>query len=328
RSPAADWRRLPARTTVVEYLALPSRLVIFAASADGLTAEVVACDREALAAEATDFAKVLESGEIMKAKSAASALYRRLIEPVASHLIGATTIAFVPDTVTSVVPFGALIDRNGDYLLVQYTVLNAPSAAVLQAASARRAGAPPPRSVLVIAAGEQLHYASAEGERVAREYQKSVVLKNEHARFDALTNDVANADVIHFAGHAIGDDSGFVPASIALERRVEAAEIARLPLRRTSVVVLAGCSTARGAHRGMEGVISVAHGFLAGGAPSVIATLWPIDDTAAATFFPRIHQRLAEGLPPAEAVREAQLESIRRGDVPASLWAAIQDIGS
>jgi len=112
------------------------------------------------------------------------------------------------------------------------------------------------------------------------------------------------------------------------ERRVGVAEIARLRLRPSSVVVLAGCSTARGERRASEGVISVAHGFLAAGAPSVIATLWPINDQAASVFFPRLHKRLAEGFSPAEALRQTQLESIRRGDVPASLWAAVQDIGS
>jgi CHAT domain-containing protein len=75
-------------------------------------------------------------------------------------------------------------------------------------------------------------------------------------------------------------------------------------------------------------VSSVAHGFLSAGAASVIATLWPIDDAAAARFFPRVHRRLARGVPPAEALRAAQLESMQRGDVPASLWAAVQNIGS
>ncbi|HWS72487.1 MAG TPA: CHAT domain-containing protein, partial [Thermoanaerobaculia bacterium] len=98
--------------------------------------------------------------------------------------------------------------------------------------------------------------------------------------------------------------------------------------RASCVVVLAGCGTSRGERRAAEGVISVAHGFLSAGAPSVIATLWPIDDDKASRFFPRLHRRLAEGLAPAEALRAAQLESIRNGDIPSSLWAAVQDIGS
>jgi hypothetical protein len=45
-------------------------------------------------------------------------------------------------------------------------------------------------------------------------------------------------------------------------------------------------------------------------------------------FFPRLHRRLAEGLSPADALRETQREAIRQGDIPPSLWAAVQDIGS
>ena len=158
-------------------------------------------------------------------------------------------------------------------------------------------------------------------------------LAEDDAEFDALVKHAPDADVIHFAGHAMGDDRGIEPASIVLrqnrqERRIGVAEIARLHLRPASTVVLAGCSTARGERRAAEGVISVAYGFLSAGAPSVIATLWPIDDRAASIFFPRLHERLAEGLSPPEALRQAQLESIRRGDVPVSLWAAVQDIGS
>jgi CHAT domain-containing protein len=108
--------------------------------------------------------------------------------------------------------------------------------------------------------------------------------------------------------------------------RVE--EIATMRLRRTSVVVLAGCNTARGTRRGPEGIISVAHGFLTAGAPSVIATLWPIDDNGAAAFFPRVHANLAAGMSPAEALRSVQLECIRNGTTPLSLWAAVQVIGS
>jgi CHAT domain-containing protein len=62
--------------------------------------------------------------------------------------------------------------------------------------------------------------------------------------------------------------------------------------------------------------------------PSAVATLWPISDELAALFFPRLHEKLAAGLTPAEALREVQLDAIRRKDIPASLWAAVQVIGS
>jgi len=339
RSAVLDFRRLPAGTVVVEYASLPSRLVIFTADRAGVHFTTVECGREKLTAEADGFGEAIrQTGSVVR-NTRSSALYRRLIEPVEVQLLNATTVVFVPDKATSTVAFSALADSNGRYLIEQYPIVIAASAAAFEAAVERRGDVTSPRSALVLAASEPgagvgtLTYAGGEGRHVARAYQTFTLLSDESVEFDALVKRAPLADIIHFAGHAIGDDRGIEPASIVLrdkghERRVGVAEITKLRLRPASIVVLAGCSTARGERRAAEGVISVAHGFLSAGASSVVATLWPIDDQAASIFFPRLHEKLAEGLSAAEALRAAQLESIRRGDVPASLWAAVQNIGS
>ncbi len=337
RSPVLDYRRLPLGTVVVEYASLPSRLVIFTADRSGVRATPVECGREKLMAEADALSEAIRQTPAVRAQ--ASALYQRLIEPVAVQLLSAKTVVFVSDKATSMVPFSALTDAHGQYLIEQYPIVIAASAAAYVAATERRGDLAAPRSALVLSASEPgagsgaLTFAGAEGRRVARAYRTAKLLDDDDVESDALIKRAPEADVIHFAGHAIGDDRGIEPASIVLrdkghERRFGVAEIARLRLRPASLVVLAGCSTARGERRAAEGVISVAHGFLSAGASSVVATLWPIDDQAASVFFPRLHEKLAAGLPAAEALRQAQLESIRRGDVPASLWAAVQNIGS
>jgi CHAT domain-containing protein len=183
------------------------------------------------------------------------------------------------------------------------------------------------------AAAGNLRFADAEAKRILRNYRTALRIDEESSQWDELTERAPAVDVIHFGGHAVGDPRGYEPASLVLredgeERRVGVAEIAKLRLDRTAVVVLAGCGTASGQRRAAEGVISVAHGFLSAGVPSAVATLWPISDESAALFFPRLHEKLAAGLAPAEALREVQLDAIRRGDIPASLWAAVQVIGS
>jgi CHAT domain-containing protein len=339
RPPVLDYRRLPPGTVVVEYASLPSRLVIFTADASGVRATTEDYPREKLIAEADAFGESLRQKRPVVPRAQAAALYRHLIEPVAVDLLNATTVVFVPDSATSTIAFSALTNSRGQYLIEEHAIVVAASAAAFVAAAERRGEAMAPRTALVISAsdpgagGSALTFADAEAGHVARAYPSATRLVDDAAALDALTKWAPEADVIHFAGHAIGDDRGIEPASIVLrqdghERRVGVAEIAKLRLRPASVVVLAGCSTARGERRAAEGVISVAHGFLSAGAPSVIATLWPIDDEAASIFFPRLHEKLAAGLSAAEALRQAQLESIRRGDVPASLWAAVQNIGS
>ena len=335
RRPVLDYSRLPAGTLVVEYASLPSQLVVFTADQRGVHATRVPVARETLRKEATAFLQAIRNGDT----AAGAAVYRYLIAPIAARTAGSATVAFIPDPVTAGVPFAALRDERGAFLVQHHAIVVSPSAAVFVAAAERRQRASVPESALLISAAEAaqgldaLARVGAELAQIALAYPRLTRIDEAQAQFDELQRHGADADVIHFGGHAVGDDGGLQAAALVLrqnggERRVTASEIARVKLRRPVTVVLAGCSTAQGERRAAEGVISVAHGFLSAGAPSVIATLWPIDDSRSSTFYPRVHRYLAAGLAPAEAVRQAQLESIRKGDVPPSLWAAVQDIGS
>lgn len=334
-----DVGRLPRDTVVVEYVALPSQLIIFTVDASGVRMARVEGSREMLASEIETFTTALRDDRRALALRAAGVLHRRLIEPIASRLAGAATIVFVPDGVTSTVAFAALADAGGRYLIEDHAIVVAPSASAFAAAAERRRQTAVPRSALLISASAAAAGAGAlplveiEMRRIGEVYARVRRITDAEAQFDELIARAPDADVISFAGHAVGDERGYEPASIVLrqngrERRVRVGEIAKLRLQRTAIVVLAGCSTARGERRAAEGVISVAHGFLVAGAPSVIATLWPIPDAAAAGFFPRLHRHLAEGVAPAEALRVVQREAIRNGDVPPSMWAAVVAVGS
>lgn len=338
-SPDVDTRAVPPGTAIVEYAALPDSLVIFVVDASGVHAVRMNVPRNTLMADAQAFTNALEQDEFSEAKRRASSLSGHLVEPIASRIGAAETLVFVPDDVTSTIPFCALVNAGGEYLLQRHSIVVAPSASAFVVANARRHRMSAPRSALVVTAsaptaeGGNLQFVEREAKRILRNYRIPFRIDEDSAQFDELTERAPAADVIHFSGHAVGDERGYEPASIVLrsrgkERRVGVAEIAKLRLDRTAVVVLAGCSTARGQRRAAEGVISIAHGFLSAGVPSAVATLWPISDESAALFFPRLHEKLASGMAPAEALREVQLDAIRQRDIPVSLWAAVQVIGS
>ena len=99
---------------------------------------------------------------------------------------------------------------------------------------------------------------------------------------------------------------------------------------RTQVVILAACRTAQGQTRRGEGVLSLARPVLAAGVPSVVGTLWDIDDRAASRFLVDLHRRLTGGRSAPDALREAQIESIRSSSADASAsatWAAFVAMG-
>lgn len=338
-SPDVNVRALAPQTVIVEYATLPASLVIFVADATGVHAVRAEVARDALADNAGAFTRALQKDDSSEAMRLGASIYKHLIAPIASRIAGASTVVFVPDDVTATVPFGALVDARGDYLLRHHAIVVAPSAATFVVANERRLRTSQPRSALVVTASAStanagnLRYAELEAKRILGSYRTALRIDEQSSQWDELTERAPAADVIHFGGHAVGDPRGYEPASIVLrnhgdERRVGVAELAKLRLTNTAIVVLAGCSTARGQGRAAEGVISVAHGFLSAGVPSAVATLWPISDESAAVFFPRLHEKLAAGMAPADALRAVQLDAIRRGDIPASMWAAVQVIGS
>ena len=68
------------------------------------------------------------------------------------------------------------------------------------------------------------------------------------------------------------------------------------------LVVLCCCHTGKGKVTS-EGVIGIARAFLAAGARSVLATLWPINDSATKEFMEKFYEELCQGTWVCEALR-------------------------
>lgn len=331
---AFDPRSLPQDAVLVEYAALASRLVVFVCSFAGCEAREVAASPESLSDLSRRFAGALQKSREREREKLGAQLSAWLIAPVQPELAGRREVVFVPDAATAGIPFAALRGGSGRMLIEDFVVSVSPSARVHQ--SARRRTGRTRTSVLVVENPTNetmatLEATSREASAVEAIYPRARRLTGRNATAEALREEVPGADVIHFAGHGVtsSESSALVLApSGESSGRFDTAAISRLQLPETEVVVLAACDTARGPVRAAEGTLSVAHAFLQAGAPSVIATLWPIDDREAAEFFPLVHRHLAGGASAAEALRLAQLEWMRRPSAnPSALWAAIQAIG-
>jgi len=95
----------------------------------------------------------------------------------------------------------------------------------------------------------------------------------------------------------------------------------RLP---AEAVVLSACETGIGKDIKGEGLVSLTRGFMYAGAPRVIVSLWGVSDLGTTELMTRFYQHmLQEGMPPAGALRAAQLSFIndKRWGSP-YYWAA------
>lgn len=130
-------------------------------------------------------------------------------------------------------------------------------------------------------------------------------------------SDLGRYGILHFATHALAHPehpelSGLVFSMVDDEGRprdgfLRAYEIARLHLP-ADLVVLSACETGRGRDLRGEGMQSLTRSFFDAGAARVIATLWQVSDRASARLMARFYDGyLRRGLPPAAALRQAQL---------------------
>ena len=138
--------------------------------------------------------------------------------------------------------------------------------------------------------------------------------------------------VLHFAGHALINDEHPLRSALVFEPSREESGSALLSMydldersfARARLVVLSGCETGRSPRPTM----SLAGALLSQGVPSVVYTLWPVNDEAAEEFAVAFHRAVATGSGRAEAVREAQLSMLRGHPDQPGWWAAFALAGA
>ena len=113
---------------------------------------------------------------------------------------------------------------------------------------------------------------------------------------------------------------------------LQAYEIYKLNLARARLVVLSACRTGIEKYYGGEGMVGLSRPFIAKRIPLVVASLWPVNSVTTADLMIRFHgyRKSGDGLPTAEALRQAQLEMLSGANSENRLpyhWAAFVTIG-
>jgi CHAT domain-containing protein/Tfp pilus assembly protein PilF len=153
------------------------------------------------------------------------------------------------------------------------------------------------------------------------------------SRKAALNKALGEYRIVHFATHGLLDTqhpelSGLVLSLVDPNGKpqngfLDLQDIYNMDLP-VDLVVLSACETALGKEINGEGLVGLTRGFMYAGAPRVVASLWKVDDVATASLMERFYKAiLKEGIRPAAALRQAQLEMWRdkRWSAPYN-WAA------
>ncbi len=247
----------------------------------------------------------------------ASRLYEWLIRPIEDRLAGAPldTLVFVPGGSLRTIPMSALYDkREKKFLVEKYPVAVIPALTLTDPRALDRKGA---RTLLAgLTVGVQgypaLESVGPEIDAVGGSFEGDV-LRDDRFVVEAVEESLANEEyaIVHIATHgefqADASDSFILTydGKIGLEQLGVLVERRRFRDQPIELLTLSACETAVGDDRAALGLAGIA---VRAGARSALATLWTVNDQAAADLIGEFYRQLAETeVSKAEALRQAQI---------------------
>ncbi|MFL6274962.1 MAG: CHAT domain-containing protein, partial [Blastocatellia bacterium] len=324
-------RRLPADLTLLSYSVSRTGTLIFVVTRNTLEMKESAATTDTLDRLVQGFVSSLKerspSEEIVEQSRR---LYDLLIAPVADRLGSARRLCIAPDKALHRLPFAALRDPSGHYLLQSHILTGVPSASALAFCLDKAAGKRAVVDERLLAVGNPQFsrddfsdlVALPEAEREARAsaefYNQKVVLTGAEATKAKLLAELVNCDVAHFSTHCLVNEKTPWLAALLLagagkdEQLLQLHEFKKIGLLRARLVILSACQSALGQYYRGEGIVSLVRPFLTRGVPTVLASLWPVDSQATAALMIDFHRaRKQNGLLAAEALRTAQIRMLQ-----------------
>jgi len=319
---------LPESTTLLEYLVSGREVIVWVVEREATRVFRLPIERSALVAEVQQFrAAIADRAALPAVQDRARALYDTLVAKALPAVHG-DRLLIVPHDVLHYLPFAALRDPDGHWLVERYTLSTLPSASVLRYVGDKGAGAGAATLAIGnpdLGPGLELRFAEREARLVADKRPAATVLVRGEATEARAKSLLGAAGIVHFATH--GELSETDPLSSALllapgggdDGRLEVREVLGLDLH-ARLVVLSACETGLGKLSRGDELVGLQRAFLYAGTPAVVTTLWKVDDRASFELVRVFYERLAAA-DSAPALRQAQVEVMKTFAHPFA-WAA------
>lgn len=276
--------------------------------------------------------------------NASFALYSKLIKPIQDE-IQEKELILIPDSKLSYIPFEALISSPNDpsegmnfaildYLIKNYSFSYSYSSTLHfdyfnknKEASEELLAFTPTYSPDIKAQKSNIRGslfpligAKEEVEAISQQIPTKK-FSEDLATETQFKKHAANYDILHLAMHTLVNDTIPMYSKLVFtdthdsinDNLLNTEEIYNMHLR-ARMAVLSACNTGVGKLYKGEGVMSLARGFLYAGCPSIVMTLWEVDDKSSAEIMTNFYSYLKKGKTKNEALRLAKLQHLKQAD--------------
>ncbi|MUG92909.1 CHAT domain-containing protein [Scytonema sp. UIC 10036] len=254
-------------------------------------------------------------------------LYQILIQPIAEHLPDNPNaiITFIPQGSLFVIPFSALQDEEGNFLIQKHTIVSVPSIQALELTQKRSAEIPETSLEALVVGNPKMPtipltdppiqlqnlWAQAEAQAIAHLFNTQAITGGDATKVH-IQQLLPKARLIHLATHYLLDNIQQlgIPGAIALTLSdndngfLTAGEIYDMKLNAELVVLSDSCTGLGKITR--YGVIGLSHCLIAAGVKCVIVSLWSVDDLSTALLMVKFYQIFQQGVAASIALNQAQ----------------------
>jgi len=277
---------------------------------------------------------------------ASFSLFEKLLKPVSNMLIG-KDLTVIPDDKLSYIPFDALLSqlpdtttmnfRSLDYLVRNFTINYSYSSTLLfnfQDKLKKKSKNLIAFSPQYIAneshtdreSSKKYFFAplpgAAEEVQNVSSYINTVAYADFLAQENTFKKKAPDFDILHLAMHTIINDSLPMFSKLVFSKPdknsaddgfLNTYEIYNMKLN-ARLAVLSACETGSGKLQKGEGVMSLARGFIYAGCPSIVMTLWQVDDKSGVEIMKNFYSYLSKGKRKDVALRMAKLKHLDSAD--------------
>jgi len=350
-----------ASSVLLEYVVTEDQTYLFAITKPAGQAEIsvytLPVNRAELTTQIEDFRRQLATRDL-GFRVAAVKLYDLLLKPAQAQLRGKTKVVIAPDSNLWDLPFQALVNNAGRFVIEDASISYAPSLTVLREMTKRRMDqtATSSTSATLLAFGnpmangekqakptlrdnslDPLPEAAEEVKALRRLYGagRSRIYVGLEAREDRVKSEAAQASILHFTTHGILNNAAPMYSHLTLaeggpneDGLLEAWELMQLDLK-AELAVLSACETARGRIGAGEGMIGFSWAMFIAGVPSIVVSQWKVESAGTRDLMVNFHRSLQIKQTKSEALRQAALKLMRNPETSHPFyWAGFVLVGA
>ncbi len=338
--------QVPPGAVFLEYFISPEELYIFCIGRDFFLARSTAVTETELNTLVGRFVRICQEppagGPDDRLLGQARRLYDVLIAPVKDVVAKYETVVIVPFGPLYYLPFHALVtDESGrpEYLIERKRIVYATSATFADILKDQVRGH---KSFMGFGDPDgSLPAATAELQGLQDKIFKSgaKVFTSGKATKETFFAQAKNVDILHLATHGVIETNPLESYLLFAGSTKETQELTLLEVagytalrEKNSLVFLSACQTAKEATKAGSGseLITLAEAFAMAGAPTLIATLWEVEDSATRLFAETFYGALAnKDKDKLDAMRAGEIALIRSAEYAHPFyWASFLMIGS